>query len=184
MTSTASRLPHGARRRAKIVDAAIGVIAEHGVEAMSHRRVAAAAGVPLAATTYYFTSLDELRTAALRETVRRDLAPMEEQLANLGQASDLAELLGQLIHDWLEDRVTSVVTIEIFASAMRRESVREIARSWEAAWLGALEPRVGRVRALTSVAAAFGYVQHALLEEDHSLEEATAVMRQALGGPS
>ena len=52
----------GARRAAPeaILEAALRVIAERGVEAVTHRAVADAAGVPLSATTYYFESLDEL----------------------------------------------------------------------------------------------------------------------------
>lgn len=177
-----SRQPKGEERRAKIIKAAIGVIAEQGVEVLSHRRVAAAAGVPLAATTYYFKSLDELRAAALNQIIARDLAAMDERFQTLPPTGDLGEILAQLVWEWLESREASVVTVEIFASAMRRESVREIAQSWESAWVEALTPRVGRTRALTSVCAAFGYIQYSLLQEDRpTFDEVAEVMCQSLG---
>ena len=53
-----------ARRRA-IVTAAAELVTEVGVDAMTHRMVAARAGVPLGATTQYFDTLDDLRAAAL-----------------------------------------------------------------------------------------------------------------------
>ncbi len=143
--SATTRLPHGLERRATIVAAAITVIAEQGLEATSHRRVAAAAGVPLAATTYYFASLDELRRAALEEIVRRDLDAMDEHFAELDDDTDLGAMLAKLIADWLQNREASVVTIETFASAARRETFRELSDAWATAWIGALEPRVGPI---------------------------------------
>jgi DNA-binding transcriptional regulator YbjK len=50
----------------EILRAAIRVIAADGLEAVTHRRVAAEAGVPLGSTTYYFASREELVRAAFR----------------------------------------------------------------------------------------------------------------------
>lgn len=57
--------PKGEARRAALVAAAAGLVAEHGPDAVSHRAVAVAAGLPLAATTYYFRDLRELLVAAV-----------------------------------------------------------------------------------------------------------------------
>lgn len=54
----------GARRRDLIAAAAAAVVLEQGPAGLSHRTVAARAGVPLAATTYYFRDLDELAAQA------------------------------------------------------------------------------------------------------------------------
>ena len=59
------RYSRGELRRARILDAAVEVIADHGLEGVTHRAVAAAAGVPLSATSYFFSSLDELIGAAV-----------------------------------------------------------------------------------------------------------------------
>ena len=53
------------RRRRAILQATLRVIAS-GVGAVSHRTVAVEANVPLASTTYYFESLDDLLEGALR----------------------------------------------------------------------------------------------------------------------
>jgi len=66
-------------RRRGILDAALGVIADGGVDAVTHRRVAAAAGVPLGSTTYYFASRDEL----LREAFRHYAASVFVWIAEL-----------------------------------------------------------------------------------------------------
>ena len=58
--------PRGEARREAILKATLDVIAAHGTDGVTHRAVAAAAGVPLSATTYWFSSRDEL----LEETLR------------------------------------------------------------------------------------------------------------------
>ena len=50
----------GEHRRDALVEAAAALLLEQGFGAVSHRAVATRAGLPLAATTYYFASLDDL----------------------------------------------------------------------------------------------------------------------------
>ncbi len=68
----------GQRRRLEILDAALRIMARDGLRAVSHRAVAAEAGVPLAATTYYFSDLEDLITEAF-------LHWSESQLRVVGQ---------------------------------------------------------------------------------------------------
>lgn len=64
MTTQPRRQTRGTARRDTIIDAARSLITQHGPSYLTHRRVADTAGVPLAATTYYFTSLVDLLAAA------------------------------------------------------------------------------------------------------------------------
>jgi len=57
---TAAVTPKGERRRYALVSAAAELLCEGGFDAVRHRAVARRAGLPLASTTYYFSSLDEL----------------------------------------------------------------------------------------------------------------------------
>ena len=61
----------GERRRALLVGAAADLLRTGGFEAVRHRAVAEKAGLPLASTTYYFASLDDLVTAAAERTYWR-----------------------------------------------------------------------------------------------------------------
>jgi len=54
----------GERRRAELARAAADLVREEGPTALSHRAVAARAGLSLSATTYYYAGLDELAAAA------------------------------------------------------------------------------------------------------------------------
>ncbi|ADO70878.1 TetR/AcrR family transcriptional regulator [Stigmatella aurantiaca] len=74
MPSPGSRGTHqerGRRRRAQLIQGVLHVLLEQGLEAVSARSVAIAAKVPLAAITYYFTSLDELIAEALTALLHR-----------------------------------------------------------------------------------------------------------------
>lgn len=64
-------------RRQRILDATLQVIAEGGVDAVSHRRVATLAGVPLGSTTYYFES----RAHLIREAFAAHLARSRQLMA-------------------------------------------------------------------------------------------------------
>lgn len=59
------RYARGAQRRHALVSAAAELVIEEGLAALSHRAVARRAGLPLASTTYYFDSADDLRDEAL-----------------------------------------------------------------------------------------------------------------------
>lgn len=74
----------GERRRQELVTAAAGLLRSGGFDAVRHRAVAERAGLPLASTTYYFGSLEELVTAAVERTGRDELAEGRRQLDQLG----------------------------------------------------------------------------------------------------
>jgi DNA-binding transcriptional regulator YbjK len=91
-------LPQAERRRRAILEAALRVISTGGVDAVTHRRVAAEAGVALGSTTYYFASREEL----VREAFRHYLAEVTVALASLERENpierpaDIAEALTEL----------------------------------------------------------------------------------------
>jgi DNA-binding transcriptional regulator YbjK len=83
----------GRKRKDELLDAAISVIAERGIGGVTHRAVAERAGVPVASTTYFFDSLDELIGEALTTMMARELerlAAFRESVAGLsrGQVVD------------------------------------------------------------------------------------------------
>src|SRR2546421_147818 len=103
-----TNVPKGEARREAILRATLAVIGEHGADAVTHRAVAAAAGLPLSATTYWFSSRDELLEESLRLAAREEverlerlvvnLAPREISIAEWAEAV-AAELAGDLARD-------------------------------------------------------------------------------------
>src|ERR1700741_333272 len=84
------RGPTDPGRREKIANAAIAVVAERGVEGVTHRAVAAVADVPLGSTTYHFATLDDLLVVALHTAAERNIARLREWERDLPPGADLA----------------------------------------------------------------------------------------------
>ncbi len=68
--------PKGAQRRAAIVEAAGRLLVRDGPEAVSHRSVAAEAGIGLGTASYHFPAVGDLRAAAVSAVADADVARM------------------------------------------------------------------------------------------------------------
>src|SRR5690606_15070646 len=79
---------HDPDRRERIIDSCLDVIAEHGVAGTSHRRVAAAASVPLGSMTYHFTGMDELLREAFGRFAREIASTFERRLSAASSPTD------------------------------------------------------------------------------------------------
>jgi hypothetical protein len=55
-----SRRPNDPQRRERILQATLETIAQHGIHAVTHRKIATCADVPLGSMTYYFTGIEAL----------------------------------------------------------------------------------------------------------------------------
>lgn len=136
--------PRGAARRAALLDAVLRIVAEVGADAVTHRRVAEQAGLPLASTTYYFNSKEHLLTAALELAAERDIARLHEFLGRAPK--DVTDPLGlavDAILDPLQDndlscRASLLATYALMLEAARRPALREVHRRWTEAYLDAL----------------------------------------------
>ena len=82
---TAAVTPKGERRRSALISAAADLLREGGFDAVRHRAVARRAGLPLASTTYYFSSLDDLLAHAIEYTGSLELAQLQARLARISR---------------------------------------------------------------------------------------------------
>jgi DNA-binding transcriptional regulator YbjK len=120
-----TRQARGERRRRAILEAALRVIGERGVDAVSHRTVADEAGVPLASTTYYFESLDDVLEGALELFVDEEAARLTALVERL-DGQDLPPLeIARLFRSELEP---DVAQFELYVEAARRPRLQEVAR--------------------------------------------------------
>ena len=136
------RPPRGEARRALILEATLRVVAEDGPAAVTHRRVAAEAGLPVAATTYWFASKDELLAEAYRLAADRDMARIRE-LAALYDARASTDLAGTLtdllVADLAESRTALLAAYSLWVEAARRPALRPIERDWTHAYVSVVE---------------------------------------------
>lgn len=85
----------GQRRRRSAV--------RRGFEAVRHRAVARRAGLPLASTTYYFSSLDDLIAAAVEFIGMREAAQLRTRVAGLSKRRRGAETTAEVLVELLVD---------------------------------------------------------------------------------
>jgi DNA-binding transcriptional regulator YbjK len=93
--------PKGERRRYALVSAAAELLCEGGFEAVRHRAVARRAGLPLASTTYYFSSLDDLIASAVAHIGTLEVAQLRAQVATLSRRRRSADTTADLLVDLL-----------------------------------------------------------------------------------
>lgn len=133
MTSRAQLSQERSRlRRDALLSAAIELFVEGGSRAVTHRAVAAAAGLPAATTTYYFASIDDLLREALHQHIDHWFAAMEVYAAldwtALLEQVDVTSAV-QLTVDLFERRPASVATREltVILGAARDPHLRDAA---------------------------------------------------------
>ncbi len=153
-SSTAPR-PRGAARREALLQATLTLVADVGADAVTHRRVAETAGLPLASTTYWFDSKEHLLTAALEFAAQRDLARLRAAAAELADGEVtvvgmVAVLAGPAGHgDHHADRGSLMATYTLMLEAARRPMLQELSQRWTDGYLetfGALLRRLGSRR--------------------------------------
>lgn len=191
MTTPGKQTDKGERRRAQLVTAAAELLAEGGFEAIRHRAVAERAGVPLAATTYYFSSLEDLVTAGLDRLGRDELA---DSRAALDRVDDPAEVVLDLLlgprsrTEGLDavlrrfERLIGSGRRPFLAGLLRAQRVDFDALLTEALTRLGAHPGPGGTRRVTALVD--GAVLTALIEADPDPRRvARAALREALGRP-
>src|SRR4051794_40779813 len=143
-----------ARHRA-LLDAALEIIGREGIDAVSHRKVAELAGVPLGSTTYYFTSRDDMLVQALEHFARGEIAALDRTLGSVSAehwaqegAPGFVQRLVDLAEPQLgEGRWRGLAQYALFQEAARRPELRPIVQAWNEAWwevLGTVLRSLGR----------------------------------------
>ena len=89
------------------MSAAAELLAEGGFEAVRHRTVARRAGLPLASTTYYFSSLDDLIARAVEHIGMIEVAQLRAQVAALSRRRRGPETTAEVLVDLLVGDVSS-----------------------------------------------------------------------------
>lgn len=149
MGVTAAVTPKGERRRYALVSAAAELLGEGGFEAVRHRAVARRAGLPLASTTYYFSSLDDLIARAVEHIGMIEVAQLRARVSALSRrrrgpettAVVLVDLLVEMSSPGLAEQLISRYERHIACTRLPdlRESMRRSLRQRAEAVAEAIE---------------------------------------------
>ena len=134
------------QRIREIGRAAADLITEAGVDALTHRAVAARAGVAVGTTTRYFATIEDLRRHALEYLAHRvddDLAGLAEGLAD---AEDVVAYLAAGAHADLSDHRTVLAGCSLEYAGLFEEDFRELSLRWYTGLTRILTPYFGRAR--------------------------------------
>ncbi|OJF14788.1 TetR/AcrR family transcriptional regulator [Couchioplanes caeruleus] len=122
---------HDPRRRDRLIDAALAVIAERGVAGTTHREIARAADVPLGSMTYHFTGLDEVLVAAFTRHAESVAAVFDQRLAAAVDRDEAIEAVITLVsEDVFGSSRDLVLTVELYAAAARNPTLRTVTQAW------------------------------------------------------
>lgn len=160
------RQQRGEVRRDAILRAAWDVILRDGVRGVRHRAVAAAAGVPLSSTTYYFKDIQDLLVQSFElfaeESIEQFAAPFWRQaeqqrldfIAQTPRSADVAEtltitpssaLLLDVAAKYIEERLTQhreqvVLEYAFWYAAIHEPRLQVAVRLVVRRWIGLMLP--------------------------------------------
>jgi DNA-binding transcriptional regulator YbjK len=151
-------------RKARIIDTTIDVIAEHGVAGTTHRRIAAAADVPLGSLTYHFAGLGDLLALAFAAHAERSSQVYAAHFDGVRTRTEFVDAVTNLIEaaagadarDW-------AVAYELYLAALRDPALRSVTESWMRASRTVLERYVDPTTARGVDALIEGLVMHRTL---------------------
>ncbi|MDL5158058.1 TetR/AcrR family transcriptional regulator [Actinomycetospora termitidis] len=172
------------QRRERIARAAIAVVAERGVDGLTHRAVAAAADVPLGSTTYHFRTLDDLLEEALRHAADDNIGAIRAWESALDPDAGFAAALTDLVLSYLGEGTHTVVEYDLYVAALHRPRLRPVSAAWDEALVEVFgrrtDPLTGRVLAGLFCGL---LMQTAIADPAPSADEVHAIFRRAIDGP-
>lgn len=179
-SATSSRTRDPERRRREILTAAAEVITTSGPAALTHRAVAAQAGMALGTLTRHFPSIDELRRATLAmltDQIDTELGDFASRLETLTPAQ-VPDAVTDLIHSSLCDPREVATTAALVAAATSSPELRDLSVRWTERFVQVLAPYTGAPAARAVEVFFDGALTHAAL---HPSPLSRTQVRDAVG---
>ncbi len=126
-------------RERPVMEATLRIIGRSGIDGVTHRAVAAEAGISLGAVTHHFPTRDVLVDAALRFALTREVGRLRALALSLqGKAFDVEAWIESLVGWYAEELKTKaeihIACYEAFMAAARSERHRAIVVEWFETW--------------------------------------------------
>jgi AcrR family transcriptional regulator len=143
MTDTHPDSPARGRARDAILTAVVEIVAEFGIDAVTHRRVAARARVSPGTTSHHFASRDDLLHSVLRFYLARGdhmLVRIAEQVRDTSDdpIERVSAFLARAIDREFADERLVRAEYELLLYASGHEDLAAEVRAWDARWIGSI----------------------------------------------
>ncbi|WLI78485.1 TetR family transcriptional regulator [Kosakonia sp. H02] len=126
-----ARRPNDPQRRDRILEATLEMIAEHGIHAVTHRKIANCADVPLGSMTYYFSGIDALLEEAFSRFTQQMSLQYQTFFDDVGSPEQACEAITGLIHS---AQVTTARNMELmyqlYAFMSRQATLKSVMQNW------------------------------------------------------
>lgn len=98
MKENAVRRANDPKRREKIIQATLEAVKTYGVHAVTHRKIAAIAQVPLGSMTYYFAGMDALLSEAFTLFTENMSRQYQDFFAQVTDAEGACQAITEMIY--------------------------------------------------------------------------------------
>lgn len=126
-----SRRPNDPQRRERIIEATLETIAEHGIQAVTHRKIASCADVPLGSMTYYFAGIDALLDEAFTRFTQQMSVQYRAFFDNVKNQADACDAVTDLIYS---AQVTTPHNMELmyqlYAFMTKKPTFKSVMQNW------------------------------------------------------
>ena len=154
-------------RKQRILQAAVEVIAEHGLPRTTHRLIAATADVPLGSLTYHFSTLDDLCRQGFEQYAARLSTTYAAYFEAISTREQLIDAVTDLIcGDAGASTADWAVAYELYLAALRDPTLRSVTQEWMRTSRATLERFVDPTTARGIDALVEGLVLHNILSVD------------------
>lgn len=180
MTSKTTRDLEG-RKRA-IVAAAADLIIDLGLNGVTHRKVAAKAGVPLGSTTQYFATLDDLLAEALATLAEAMEAEMATLVDDLQTSTDRPRTIARELAAYLSDKDRVRAETAFYVANLENPKLAALTTQWYDGLVEHLSKYVDPTAARAVATYSDGVVLQALRGTAPNEDEMTAAIRRLMEG--
>lgn len=137
--------------RALVLDAALQIVAEQGLQALTHRGVERRAGVSHGTTTYYFSTRDAMIEALLEHVSERQIEWVRARYAELGTVDlgtiDPDAFSRRMLAETMADRALTLARYELYLHAARNPQMQDLVSRHRQAHVSAQADLFGRLGA-------------------------------------
>lgn len=119
------------QRREKIIQATLEAVKLYGIHAVTHRKIAALAGVPLGSMTYYFSGIDELLLEAFSRFTEIMSRQYQAFFSDVSDAPGACQAITDMIYS---SQVATPDNMELmyqlYALASRKPLLKTVMQNW------------------------------------------------------